>query len=340
MSRRVLVVRLDSAGDVLLTSPAVRAIAARAEVAFLAGPLGTEAARLLPGVGQVLTWNCPWVVRDPDPVTASDVLDVAALVRSSEVDEALIFTSFHQSPLPTALVLRMAGVAQIGATSVDYPGALLDLRHRPEPGGHEVDRNLALAAAAGFAWPDADPPRLAVRQPLPDVLARTGPGRYVVVHPGASAPARTWTPRSWRRAVRALADNGFRVVVTGSAGERALCQEVAAHAARDLSGRTTLAETAAVLQGADAVVVGNTGPAHLAAAVGTPVVSLFAPTVPAESWAPYGVRSVLLGDQQAACRGSRAVRCPEPGHPCLESVSADDVVACVEKLVGGLSCVS
>jgi ADP-heptose:LPS heptosyltransferase len=90
---------------------------------------------------------------------------------------------------------------------------------------------------------------------------------------------------------------------------------------------------AGLLDGAAAVVVGNTGPAHLAAAVGTPVVSLFAPVVPAARWAPYGVPTVLLGDQDAPCRDTRARECPVPGHPCLTSVTAADVVAAVEKLV-------
>jgi ADP-heptose:LPS heptosyltransferase len=73
--------------------------------------------------------------------------------------------------------------------------------------------------------------------------------------------------------------------------------------------------------------VGNTGPAHLAAAVGTPIVSLFSPVVPAERWRPYGVPQRLLGDQTAPCRGSRARVCPVPGHPCLAGVSAQAVVA-------------
>ncbi|NEA25559.1 glycosyltransferase family 9 protein, partial [Actinomadura bangladeshensis] len=86
------------------------------------------------------------------------------------------------------------------------------------------------------------------------------------------------------------------------------------------------------LAGASAVVAGNTGPAHLAAAVGTPVVSLFAPTVPAARWAPFGVPLALLGDQQAPCKDSRARECPVDGHPCLSSVSADEVAAAVEIL--------
>jgi ADP-heptose:LPS heptosyltransferase len=123
------------------------------------------------------------------------------------------------------------------------------------------------------------------------------------------------------------------VLVTGGPGERALTAAVAGMRGVDLGGRTPLRELAAVLDGAAAVVVGNTGPAHLAAAVGTPVVSLFSPVVPAQRWAPYGVPSVLLGDQTAPCRDTRARECPVPGHPCLTSVSPADVVAAVEKLV-------
>src|SRR5206468_627103 len=85
-------------------------------------------------------------------------------------------------------------------------------------------------------------------------------------------------------------------------------------------GRLDLPALAATLRGAGVVVAGNTGPAHLAAAVGTPVVSLFAPVVPAVRWAPYGVPVALLGDQDAPCAGSRARVCPVPGHPCLADV--------------------
>ena len=99
--------------------------------------------------------------------------------------------SYHQSPLPTALLLRLAGVPWVGAVSEDYPGSLLDLRHRlPEQGLHESERMLSLAVAAGYALPAGDDGGLRVRRPLPDVSAVTGDGPYVVVHPGASVPAR------------------------------------------------------------------------------------------------------------------------------------------------------
>jgi ADP-heptose:LPS heptosyltransferase len=93
-------------------------------------------------------------------------------------------------------------------------------------------------------------------------------------------------------------------------------------------------QLAGVLAGAEAVVVGNTGAAHLAAAVGTPVVSLFAPVVPAVRWRPYRVPHVLLGDQDAPSRGTRARECPVPGHPCLGDVRPETVLDALGRLRG------
>ena len=91
---------------------------------------------------------------------------------------------------------------------------------------------------------------------------------------------------------------------------------------------------AAVLADAGVVVAPNTGAAHLAAAVGTPVVSLFAPVVPAARWAPYGVPVIVLGCQDAPCAATRARVCPAPGHPCLDLIDPADVVAAVAELAG------
>jgi ADP-heptose:LPS heptosyltransferase len=331
VTRTVLVARLDNAGDVLLQGPLVRAVAAAAErVVFLAGPAGAEAAGLLPGADEVWTWACPWIQGDPPPVDVADLAGLTERVRALAPDEAVISTSFHQSPLPLALVLRTAGVPRISAISVDYPGSLLDVRHRVDDDLPEPERALSLARAAGFDLPPGDDGRLGVRRPLPPVAHDPG---FVVVHPGASVPARAWPAERCAEAVDMLADAGHRVLVTGAPAERELTAFVAGSRGADLGGATTLPEMAAVLDAAAVVVVGNTGPAHLAAAVGTPVVSLFAPVVPATRWAPYGVPTVLLGDQSAACAGTRARECPVPGHPCLSSVTPQDVVAAVEKLV-------
>jgi len=326
----VLCVRLDSEGDVLLAGPAIRAVAAGAErVTLLCGPRGRQAAGLLPGVDDVRVWHAPWIDPEPEPVTQESVDRLLAELRALRPDRALVFGSFHQSPLPTALLLRLAGVPWIGATSTDYPGSLLDLRHRISDDVHEVERALALAAAAGFHLPPGDDGSLAVEhEPVRDGMP------YVVVHPGASVPARAWAPERHAELVSALADAGRRVVVTGAPSEAALTARVAGPprpGVIDLGGATTLGELAGVLAGADAVVVGNTGPAHLAAAVGTPVVSLFALTVPAVRWRPWRVPHELLS-VDVPCAGCRARVCPVDGHPCVDDVRAEVVLAAVERL--------
>jgi len=333
---RTLVVRLDAAGDVLLAGPAVRAAAAgSASLTLLTGPRGADAARLLPDVDEVLVWACPWIEPSPAPVDADDVSGLVRSIGGRGFDRALVLTSFHQSPLPTALALRLAGVPWVGAISEDYPGSLLDLRHRVDDDLPEAERALSLALAAGFSLPADDDGSLQVRRPLPDVSGLLPDGDFVVLHPGTSVPARAWPAERFAATARLLTDLGHEVVVTGAPSETGLTRAVTAGTpARDLGGRTSLAELAAVLGAAAAVVVGNTGPAHLAAAVGTPIVSLFAPTVPSARWAPYRVPVVLLGDQQAPCRDSRVTQCPFPGHPCLASVSPHEVVEAVQRLTG------
>jgi ADP-heptose:LPS heptosyltransferase len=132
--------------------------------------------------------------------------------------------------------------------------------------------------------------------------------------------------------VERLKSEGWEVVVTGDSREADLTARVAGSNAVDLGGKLSLRELAAVMARATVVVAPNTGPAHLAAAVGTPVVSLFAPVVSATRWRPWGVPHVLLGDQQAPCAGSRARTCPIAGHPCLTSVTPDDVFQAVRSL--------
>ena len=333
MKPHVLVARLDSVGDVLLSGPAVRAVAAgAAKVTYLCGPRGRAAAALLPGVDDIIVYRAPWIDPEPEPVSRAETDALADDLAGRGIDAAVILTSWHQSALPTALVLRMAGIPTIAAISEDYPGSLLDVRHHVDDDIHEVLRALSTVATLGFELPEGDDGRLRVR-PLPARPELDRP--YVVVHPGASVPARAWAPSANAALVDALVAAGRRVVVTGSPDEAELAAFVAGPPRPDvvdLGGRTDLATLGAVLAEADAVVVGNTGPAHLAAAVGAPIVSLFAPTVPLSRWAPWGVPTVVLGDHDIACGGCRARICPVEGHPCLSSVPVGAVVEAVDRL--------
>lgn len=342
--RHVLVARMDNDGDVLLAGPAIRALRATADrLTLLCGPRGLQAAALLPGVDDLLVHRAEWIDPEPGAFRPEPTYRLLGELARREPDEAVILTSFHQSPLPLALLLRLAGVPRIGAISPDYPGALLDVRHAVEDDVHEVERGLSLACAMGAELPPGDDGALRIERGAPPSPPPFPPGApYVVVHPGASVSARAWAPRRHAELVGALVAEGWRVAVTGGPGERALTAQVAAGAVtaglraareqvKDLGGQTDLAALADVIAQADAIVVGNTGPAHLAAAVGTPVVSLYAPTVPAVRWRPWMVPHALLHDE-VPCAGCRARTCPVPGHPCIDALPLDAVAGAVARL--------
>jgi ADP-heptose:LPS heptosyltransferase len=323
---RVVVTRLDGAGDVLLAGPALRAVSRRADVTLLCSSAGLPAARLLPGI-TTKVFNGPWVHRDSPPVRARELVGLVWGLRGYH--EAIILTSSFQSSLPMALLLRMAGIGAITAISDDYPGSLLDSRVRVKDDLHEVQRNLATVRAAGYPGDD----RLILRDDLPEYPMPNGD--YVVLHPGAGASSRAIGESLATSAVEHLSAAGLTVLVTGNLKEKSLTARVAGDKGMDLGGRTTFGQLAYLLRGSRAAIVGDTGLAHLAASVGTPVVSV-APVVPPRTWAPYGVPSVVLGDQDAPFVDPRVRDKPTPGLPCLTGLSGAEIASTVLDLVQGV----
>ncbi len=329
--RRILAVRQDNNGDVTLTGPAIRALAPDGAVTLLCAPSGEGAARLLPGVADVMVARAEWIDAQPEPVVAERTWAFVQDVARRGFDEAFVFASFHQSPLPAALLLRLAGVPFVAAVSVDYPGSLLDVRVRVDDDVHEVERNLRLVRACGRSLPPGDDGMLRYLTPAAEPGAWSRP--YVVVQPGATVAARTWTAQRWRDAVAELDAAGYGLVVVGSLGERELTRAVTASSrAYDAGGRTTFAQYVAIVAGARAIVCGNTAGIHVAGAVGTPVVALFPPTIPLARFAPYRVPSVVLGMQDIPCAGCRARVCPHTRQTCLETIANADVLAALEAL--------
>ncbi|WP_433544642.1 glycosyltransferase family 9 protein (plasmid) [Streptomyces sp. CA-294286] len=310
---------------VLLTGPAVRAVAARAaHVTMLCAPRGAPAAALLPHVDEILVWDAPWGSGRPPTVQEADVEGLVGRMRVAAYDTALVLTPPERSALPLALLLRMAHVRRIGAHLTEHPGSLVDVPHRRAPGRHDVEAALDAAAALGFPPGAGDDGRPRVL-PAPDTTALTGNGPYVVLHPGAAAHTRAWDAGRAAEAVVLLADAGHRVVVTGGPRETALTRRVSGDTAVDLGGRTDLRTLAGVLRAADVVVAGDPGPAHLAAACATPVVSVGPSHALAERRSPYGVPAVLLGGQDAPVSST--------GRSPRDEVPPDDVLRAVQKLL-------
>ncbi len=209
---KVLITRLDSAGDVLLAGPAIRAVSQHADVTLLCSSAGLPAGRLLPNINTKV-FNAPWVHGDPPPVRARELARLVWNLRG--YDEAIILTSSFQSSLPMALLLRMAGVRPITGISDDYPGSLLDNRVRADYDLHEVQRDLAIVNGAGYSGDD----RLVVRDDLPEYPMPSGD--YVVLHPGADADSRAIGESLAISAVDYLTSAGLTVLVTGSLSEKA-----------------------------------------------------------------------------------------------------------------------
>jgi ADP-heptose:LPS heptosyltransferase len=169
-ARRVLAVRLDSLGDVLMTGPALQAIAdAGPRVTLLTSPAGADAARLMPQVAETIVYAAPWMKATPLRSGAAVVRAMIGRLRRSAFDAAVIFTVSTQSPLPAALLSHLAAIPLRAAHCRENPYQLLsDWVREPASaeGGdepHEVERQLALVAALGFARPDDD--RIRVRIP-------------------------------------------------------------------------------------------------------------------------------------------------------------------------------
>jgi ADP-heptose:LPS heptosyltransferase len=345
-ARRILAVRLDNLGDVLLTTPALHALKTAlpdAELTLLTSPVGTQAGRLNPDVSRVITYDAPWV--DPWQRLPHDSAREQAMItslRAGRYDAAVIFTSYRQSPLPAAYACYLADVPLRLAASIDGPGSLLTTRHK-HPGRmmHEVERGLDLVGAVGVP-----PAELDLVLGVPE-CARSRIASWtedfhrplVVVHPGCSMPARTYPWEQCVEVVERLIDRiGARVILTGSTDEADLVGRIfdrlCPAARRDTTcaaGVLPFPEFCALIEAADVVITNNTGPMHIAAAVKTPVVVLFALTNPPEQWHPWRVEHRLLY-HDVPCRLCYSRVCPV-GHECLRLVTADQVVTAAEDLL-------
>jgi lipopolysaccharide heptosyltransferase II len=340
--RRVLCIRLDSMGDVIMTGPAIRALKESGEgrqVTLMTSVAAAEAATRMPCIDEVLTYTAPWMKADLDGGAARD--DIIRELRARRFDGAVIFTLHTQSPLPAALLCWFAGIPLIAARCRENPYHLLTT-WAPEDEGekvfrHDVERQLSLVAAVGAATLEdrlsfclnADD-RAAAAQILESQRLRDG--KWCLLHPGASAPSRRYPAGLFAAAARSLIEqDGWTVLITGGESEQAIASEIrdAAGPGAEVIGPMPLGTLAALIESAPVLIANNSGPAHLAAAVGTPVVDLYALTNPQH--APWGVPHRLLY-HDADCKFCYRSICPEGHHRCLALVDPEEVAEAAREL--------
>lgn len=333
---RALAIRLDAMGDVLMTTPALHAMRAGVDhLALLTSPAGAEVAALLPDLDAVIVYEAPWM-KAGTAHPAADDLKMIQYLTAQQFDVAVVFTVFSQTPFPAAMLAYLAGIPRIAAHVRERGYRLLSdaiAETEPEQGiRHEVRRQLDLVAALG--WRTADERlRIAVPQAARAAVAPLLPAApWLVAHPGASAPSRRYPAPLFGRALAALGQAGWQALVTGGAGEEAALVAAviaAGGVGTPLAGRLALAELAALIEAAPVLLANNSGPAHLAAALGTPVVSLYALTNPQHS--PWQVPSRTLS-HDVACRWCYASQCPRGDNACLAGVAPEAVAAAVMAL--------
>jgi ADP-heptose:LPS heptosyltransferase len=346
-ARRILAVRLDNIGDVVMLGPALRAVketSPDARVTLLASRGGSAAVPLIPWIDNVITWKPVWQdIGGDTPFEPARERQLIDHIAAGDFDAALIFTSFSQTPHVPGYVCYLAGIRLRAGESKEFGGATLTTELKGAPDDlHQVERNLRLVEHLGFIARDR---RLvistsdAARFSVSALLARADVQQpFVLLHPGASARARRYPAERFAIVADRLRAHGIPVVITGTERERDLVATITARVPRvpTFLDQTTLTEYAALVERAAVVICNNTLPMHLADAVETPVVVLYSGTDLESQWRPRRTSAVLLRTE-TPCHPCYLFDCPI-GQPCLD-ISPDEVVGAVFRLLAQRSLV-
>jgi lipopolysaccharide heptosyltransferase II len=347
-ARELLCIRLDYLGDVLMCTPALRALKESVpgrRISLLGSSSGAALAPFVPEIDAVIPYAAPWM-KHGGPQDPGIDMEMVERLRAGRFDGAVIFTTYSQSAWPAAMLCYLAGIPLRLAHCRENPYRMLTdwlPETEPERGvRHEVQRQLDLVASIGCVSAGANE-RMSFRVHEEDLawagaqlagLGIAAGAPWVLMHPGATAASRRYPPRHWASAARGIVSElGLPVVFSGDAGEVTLIdgiRDACGVPTHSLAGCATLGGLGALIRLASVMVVNNTGPAHMAAAIGTPLVDLYALTNPQHT--PWQVESRVLY-QDVPCRNCYKSVCPQGHHDCLAKVEPGRVVQGVRELL-------
>jgi ADP-heptose:LPS heptosyltransferase len=344
--RRILLLRLERIGDLLMALPAiadVRAAAPDAEIDLAVGSWNAELAANLSGISRVITLDPSWLARGSAGLSLAAVLRAARHWRRSRYDLALNF----EPDVRTNMVLAVSGAKWTAGYNTGGGGPLLDQSLEYRPSEHTTDNARRLVATVLRTVPADTSARIleipVASQREADTLLVGARRPVVAMHVAGGRAVKQWDPDNFGQVARSLVERqGGTIVLTGSRDDAALVNRVKAllpfDRVVDASPASGLLTVAAVLQRCELMITGDTGPMHLASAVGTPIVAVFGPSDPAR-YAPRGPRDriVRIDLPCAPCNRIRLppARCTGTTPDCLALVTPEMVLAAAVSVLAG-----
>ena len=317
---RFLIVRLGSLGDVVHAIPAAAALRARypgARIDWIVDPRYADLVGMVEGIDRVIAF-------DPRQGWRA-LLKTARALRGEAYDAAIDL----QGLIKSAVLARAVGAKRtigFARAHLREPMASVLYSETQDPGdaAHVIHKGLALMRALGVS---------ATSVAFPLRLAATTPGGYVLINPGAAWPNKRWPPERFGAVASAIRDrHGLPSMVLWGPGEESAASAIvaASRGAAQQAPATTITDIFGLAKRASLMISGDTGPLHIAGAVGTPIVALFGPTR-AERNGPWSASDISISRyDQCICHYERRCR---RGQPCINDISVDDVIAAVDRRI-------
>lgn len=337
---RILIVRLSALGDIVHALPVLNALRKAfpaAEIDWLLEENYAATLTLAAGLHRRIIVRATSNAESPDAFSFAGVpgyVRAAAYLRSRRYDAALDL----QGLLKSAVWARASGAHRVIGFDRDdlrepLAASLYTETVTPDVSGHVIRKNLSILPALGL---DPGPTELSV-QPMASadmikaIQTAGGSNGYIVINPGAAWPNKCWPPDRFGAVARALRDRtGLHSLVTWGPKERDLAESVsqASAGAATPAPPTSISDLAALMRSAALAISGDTGPLHIAAAVGTPIVGLFGPTRPQRN-GPWEPRDEVIS-RSATCVCHHKRQCLR-GAPCINEITVEQVMAAAER---------
>jgi lipopolysaccharide heptosyltransferase II len=353
---RILIIKLCCIGDIMFTTPLLRALAVKyphAKITYMVGSWSRDLAAAAPGVSNTIIFDAY------DPISWMEKLqrfwNAVRNIRQGRFDMAIVL---HRTPLAGLLVAAAGVPVRIG---FDWQGNgfahTVPVPYRAE--AHEVDRNLDCLKAIGVAskgnWLEFMPP-VAAQESADAFLERycvnRDEGPLVAlfpgggVNPGTVMTTKRWAVKGYRDLCRRLVlDFNARIILVGNSQDKEIGDELLQGELVDLpviraEGKTSLLVLAALLKRCCLFIGGDSGPLHLAAAVGTPTVSIFGPTSP-ELLAPRGTNHRVVSKRLSCSPCYTPVTMRQGDVPvcrfgtvrCIHEITTDEVLKAARELM-------